>query len=308
MKETILKMITKTPSNIIDIANSLEIGMKEVLKAIDELHNEGMNITEYPKGTFFIEKNVIVDRTPKPQEWKGEKEITFGVVSDCHINSKYQQMTHLHTFYDICQARGINIVYNAGDLDEGEEMRVGHKYECHCQGADSHTDYIREHYPKREGIETHFITGNHDHSLIKRAGYNIGRMINMQRDDMKYLGPDYARIMLTPNCSMDIIHPHDGASYALSYATQKMVDALQGGSKPNILICGHHHKAMYYEYRNIQIFEAGTFQSQTPFMRGKRIAANVGGWIITVNVDEEGTIKRIIPEWIPFFEMIENDY
>ena len=36
MKEKVLKIITKQPTNLIDIANQLECGMKEVVKAIDE--------------------------------------------------------------------------------------------------------------------------------------------------------------------------------------------------------------------------------------------------------------------------------
>lgn len=308
MKEKVLKIISKQPSNLIDISNQLECSMKEVVKVLDELIDEGLNIIEEPLNTFYLSKVAYAEPTTVDSTWQGNDIIRFGIVSDTHFNSKYQQLSHLLEFYKICEREGIDKIYHAGDLDEGEEMRIGHKYECFNQGADDHTDYIEENYPCINGITTYFITGNHDHTLIKRAGYNIGRTIANRREDMIYLGPDFARIMLTPNCSMDIIHPADGAAYALSYATQKMIDSLQGGQKPNILICGHHHKAMYYEYRNIQVIEAGTFQAQTPFMRGKRISANVGGWIITIHVDKGGTIKRFIPEWIPFYVMNENDY
>ena len=47
---------------------------------------------------------------------------------------------------------------------------------------------------------------------------------------------------------------------------------------------------------------------QTPFTRGKGISVHLGGWIITIDVDDEGHIQRIIPEMIPFYKGIEDDY
>ena len=78
-------------------------------------------------------------------------------MGDPQFNSKYCQITHLHNFYDICEAEGITTVYNTGDIDEGEEMRTGHKYECYNQGADDHVDEIVKNYPRRKGITTEFI-------------------------------------------------------------------------------------------------------------------------------------------------------
>ena len=51
------------------------------------------------------------------------------------------------------------------------------------------------------------------------------------------------KIMLTPNCRMDLFHPLDGSSYAVSYSGQKYMDSITGGDKPNILFVGHHHKS-----------------------------------------------------------------
>jgi hypothetical protein len=83
---------------------------------------------------------------------------------------------------------------------------------------------------------------------------------------------------------------------------------MSGGEKPNILLNGHHHKAFYMIYRNIHAYECGTTQAQTPWMRGKRIAANMGGWIITVHVTEDGTISRCMGEFIPLYKPLEHDY
>ena len=125
---------------------------------------------------------------------------------------------------------------------------------------------------------------------------------------MVYLGRANAKVNLTPNCVLEINHPLDASAYALSYGLQKMIDAMSGGEKPNIYLGGHHHKAMYLFYRNIHAFECGTTQAQTPWMRGKRIPAHMGGWIVEVHVDEEGTITRCKGEFIPFYVAVENDY
>ena len=241
-------------------------------------------------------------------KWTGDKIIRFGLMGDTQINSKYTQLTHLHKFYDICQQEGIDTVYHTGDMDEGEDMRQGHKYECYNQGADDHIDEIVRVYPQRKGITTHFITGNHDASIFKRVGYDIGPVIASRRSDMKYLGRDEATVMLTPNCSLQLIHPADGTAYAISYKIQKMIDAIQGGEKPNIMAVGHYHKAEIIPYRNVWAVQTGCFQAQTPHMKRNHIAAFMGGYLIEVNVDEEGTITRFKNEFIAFYKAIKDDY
>jgi len=241
-------------------------------------------------------------------DWGGEQIIRFGLMGDTQINSKYTQLTHLHRLYDIYKQEGIETVYHTGDIDEGEQMRIGHQYECYNQGADDHVKEIVNVYPKRNGITTKFITGNHDASIIKRCGYDIGVPIAEKRADMEYLGQSNAIIGLTPNCRLELRHPIDGTAYALSYKIQKMVEAMSGGEKPNILAVGHYHKAEYFMYRNVHCFQTACLQAQTPFMRGKGISAFMGGWIVEVHVDEFGTITRIKQEYIPFYEAIKDDY
>lgn len=240
-------------------------------------------------------------------EWSGNQKIRFGLIGDTHINSKFTQLTYLHKFYDECKRQDIIDIYHSGDIDEGEQMRPGHQYECYMQGADEHVNEICRVYPNN-GIKTHFITGNHDSSTMKRCGYNIGTTIAQKRPDMEYLGQDCAIVYLTPNCSMELRHPWDGSSYAISYKSQKMMDALSGGEKPNILAIGHYHKSEYLFYRNIHCFQTGTFCGQTPFMKGKGLAAHMGGWIIDIDVDEQGYIQKITPQLIPFYVAIQEDY
>lgn len=244
----------------------------------------------------------------KTVDWKGNRIVRFALMGDTQINSKYTQITHLHNFYDEAEKRGIKHIYHTGDIDEGDQMRMGHQFECYNQGADDHVDEIVRVYPKRDGVTTHFITGNHDASIKKRSGHDIGKAIAKLRPDMEYLGQDCALIYLTPNCTLELRHPWDGTAYAISYKIQKMIEAMSGGEKPNILAVGHYHKQEYIAYRNVHAFQTGTFQAQTPFMRGKGIAAIMGGWIVEIAVDKAGTITKIRTEWIPYYKAIKDDY
>jgi len=278
-----------------------------IMAAIEDIKDEGIQITELD-GKYMICRDIIPQDNFYNKDWKGDKIIRFGLMGDPQFNSKYCQITHIHNYYDICAKEGIHTVYNTGDIDEGEEMRIGHKYECYSQGADDHVEEIVKNYPKRDGIITEFITGNHDHSLIKRAGFDIGRSIASRRSDLIYLGMSAAVINLTPNCTLELRHPIDGTAYAISYKTQKMIDAMMGGEKPNILAIGHYHKMEYISYRNVHAFQTGCFQAQTPFMRGKQLAAMMGGWIVEVHVDDEGTITRCRGEFVPYYVAIKGDW
>lgn len=289
------------------LADKTGATIRMVKAAIEDLKDEGIQITE-TNGKYIICRDVIPQENHYDVDWNGDKIIRFALMGDTQFNSKYCQITHLHNFYDICEREGITKVYHTGDIDEGEEMRVGHKYECYTQGADEHVEEIVKNYPRRNGITTEFVTGNHDHSLIKRAGFDIGRSIEAKRNDLVYLGMSAATIHLTPNCILELRHPLDGTAYAISYKTQKMIDAMHGGEKPNILAIGHYHKQEYIFYRNVHAFQTGCFQGQTSWMKGKQIAAMVGGWIIEIHVNDEGTITRCKGEFIPYYQMIKDDW
>ena len=241
-------------------------------------------------------------------KWDGTNTIRFAIMGDTQFGSKYAQITYLHDFYDICKNEGITDVYHTGDVTDGLKMRVGHEYELYTVSADEMRDDVVTNYPKRDGITTHFITGNHDASIYKHIGYDIGQAIADRRPDMKYLGRDCAVINLTPKCTLELRHPWDGTAYAISYKPQKMIESMEADSKPNILAIGHYHKAEYLFYRNVHCLQTGCFQSQTPFTRGKGISVHIGGWIVTIRVDDQGTIRSFSPEFIPYYVSIKDDY
>lgn len=241
-------------------------------------------------------------------DWSGTQTLRFAIMGDTQIGSKYAQLTYLHQFYDLCEKEGITSVYHTGDITDGLKMRPGHEYELYEISADEMRDDVAANYPRRKDITTYFITGNHDASLYKHVGYDIGQAIANLRSDLVYLGRDCAVVNLTPNCTLELRHPWDGTAYALSYKIQKMIEAMESDSKPNILAVGHYHKAEYLFYRNVHALQTGCFQGQTPFTRGKGISIHIGGWLVTATVDENGYIQRFAPEFIPFYSSIKDDW
>ena len=263
-----------------------------------------------PEKVSAAQRVAIQNQEPEcyDREWDGVKKIKFAIMGDTQLGSKYTQLTYLHDFYDKCMMEGIKDVYHTGDITDGLKMRVGHEYELYAVSADDMRDDVIKNYPYRKGITTHFITGNHDAAIYKQVGYDIGQAIANARPDMKYLGKDCAVIHITPRCTLELRHPWDGTAYALSYKIQKMIEAMESDSKPNILAVGHYHKAEYLFYRNVHALQTGCFQGQTPFTRGKGISVHLGGWIVEVEVDDMGTIKAFKSQFVPYYKSLTDDY
>lgn len=311
LPDRLLSLLTKhkrTGIGLDELTDTLGVSRRVLMAVAQDLSDQGYTITE-AGGTLLLVTTVEPTTNEHTDDWDGRRVIRFGVASDTHLGSKYQQITHLNHFYDICEREEVPVVYVPGDLSEGiYSRRPGHIHERFLHSADEQEQYIIDHWPRRKGIRTRFILGNHDATHIQNSGHDIGKAIHIAREDMDYLGQLNARVYLTPNCILELNHPLDGAAYALSYSLQKYIESIQGGTKPNILLNGHHHKAMYLFYRNVHAFEAGTFQAQSSWMKGKRLAAHMGGWIVQVTVDREGTIERCDNTFIPYYRVIEHDY
>lgn len=307
IESDILKCLKKG-ATVEEISETTGLSERVVQATIKVLIEDGYNIKEL-FDMYILETQATPSNEEFKEDWKGEQEIVFGVISDTHLCSNYQQISFLNRYYDICEERGIKTIYHCGDIVDGfYKNRDQQIYEIFKHGADNQADYVIDNYPLREGITTKFIIGNHDNTHILNGGVNIGKMIAKERKDMQYLGHSFAKVWLTPNCDMDLVHPIDGSAYALSYAGQKYLDSLSGGEKPKIVAMGHHHKFFYMFYRNVHFLEVPTTQAQTPFMKGKKLAAYVGGLICKVNVDKEGTIKNFNIEYVPLYKTLENDF
>ena len=218
----------------------------------------------------------------------------FGLVSDTHFGSLFADKALLKYAYEVFAEEGVKTVLHAGDLMDGMRMYKGQEFELECQGADSQVALVVDQYPKQKGITTYFITGNHDRSFWKLSGTEVGDKVASQRPDMVHLGHQEADIKIGEGeavATIRLSHPDGGTAYAISYKIQQYINALPSGTKPDLLLTGHYHKTEELYYRGVIAYQAGTTQHQTPFMRGKQLAAAMGFRILEIVVAPKRVVR-----------------
>lgn len=231
--------------------------------------------------------------------------VKIGVISDVHYGSMFHQSSLMELAYDVFEKEEIPEVYVAGDVLAGGKMYRGQEFELLDHGVDQQIDRAVNSWPEKSGIVTKFITGNHDLSFFKSVGVDIGKTIQEARDDLRYLGREEADVeFLTKygTARMRLTHPGKGTAYALSYQPQKYIEALEGGTKPHLVVMGHYHKSMKLpQYRNVALVMAGCIEAQTPYMRRNSLAAHMGFWILWFAVNEKKLVSRFGGEFISWF-------
>lgn len=225
--------------------------------------------------------------------------IKFGVIGDTHIGSSYTSDSFLIEALKEFKKENVDFICHVGDVTEGMSNRPGHIYELSHLGYDAQKKHAINLLSTCD-IPMYFIDGNHDRWYIKSNGALIVKDICDAIPNANYLGSDEGNIELNKNITIRLWHGDDGNSYATSYRIQKIVESLTGGEKPNMILFGHTHKEISLFERNIHCVSCGCLQKQTPFMRGKRIAAHVGFHIIELYISETG-IRRCKIEWVPFY-------
>jgi len=245
------------------------------------------------------------DASPLVGEWR-----RIGVVSDTHLCSKYCRLDVLNAAYDRFAAERITEVYHAGNLADGECKF--NQYDLLAHGVTDQAMYCLDHYPYRPGITTHYISGScHEGWWMSREGIDFGRYLAFEaaaigRKDLHYLGFMEADIRLETSAGkysyLRLLHPGGGSAYALSYRPQKIIESLQGGEKPAVLLCGHFHKQADFAIRNVWTILAGCTQDQTPFMRKHSIEAHVGFCVVEMQQDAKGAIRRVRVEHTSYYD------
>jgi predicted phosphodiesterase len=238
--------------------------------------------------------------------------IRFGVVSDTHLASDYEALDNLNELYDLFEKSGITTVLHSGDITDGFGVYTGQENYLKVTGVGKQAKYTVDHYPRRKGIQTILIGGNHDLKAFKQSGIDVCSLIThggfvednveqteiIGREDITYLGRYYARINWN-GITIDMVHPDYGFAYAVSYPVQKYVNELEGGTKPDILIFGHLHRMFFMDYRNINCVMAGCFQHQNDFLKRKGISPTRGGWIL--EMDKSRKSRTFTPQAFKWF-------
>ncbi len=260
------------------------------------------NFAERIRGLSFSHSTPIGEYTGR--------EARIGLVSDSHFGSLWERLDLVKKAYAIMHRLGIKTVLHAGDVMEGTKMRPGHEFELALVGSDAQEEHVRNEWPEYKGMKTHFILGSHDLSFFKNTGHNPGKAI--ERKDLRFLRKQSmskhgicAQFPIKVGGTkiiIEMVHPAGGTAYALSHQPQKYVESLSGGTKPHLVIMGHYHKMLFApQYRNVDVILPGCLQSQTDWMRSKRLAAMLGFVIIHIRATKVG-LASVGAEFTHFYE------
>jgi len=319
-----LRQGRKLPKSLGELCDLLDRGPAAVRAAIGELRAGGLLVElDEASGVLHQPEQPAVSAEPhyvtSPSIGEGVHRAMFGVCSDFHAGSIFARADVVAALYEhwawVMREEGLESwdVYVAGNILEGPGKNNFNLHEIASGGhtMDGQFGLLLEMVPKITGITTWVLTGDcHEGWWAKEVGLNVGMHLERfaadhGREDIRYLGfmqKDVIYRCPEGDCVVRLFHPGGGTAYALSYRPQKIVEALQGGTKPDVLIIGHFHKAEHIPgYRNVEVLQAGCCQDQSSFMAKKSLAAHVGGWTVTMWMDESGVIRRFLPEWNGFF-------
>lgn len=253
------------------------------------------------KQAILSSMNISKPSKAPPSKWakSSYKTIACGDTHWGHVKAKPDWWWRL---CDKADKEKADSIWHAGDITEGMSGRPGHVYELNAVGVMAQAE-LAAGFIEQAPVIVEGITGNHDNWAHKAVGFDLGTWLETRcPGKFRYLGPDEADIEIN-GIKVKLWHGGDGASYATSYRTQKFVEGLSGGDKPHILFSGHAHKSIYHECRNVQCFEVGTLCGQTGWMRGKKLAAHTGFWMVEFWPASDGSgLERIRQEWVPFYE------
>lgn len=266
---------------------------KEILKALRE-----SNLTDSEIKAMLKSKKPATSKVYR----LGGRDVYYGVISDSHIGNKAYDSPLADLAAKTFNKEKVDFVLHGGDICDGlYTNRPGHVFELDQIGADDQVERAIEELDKIKR-PIFAITGNHTwNTFFKNAGYDIGRRLEERVSNLTYLGNAEGTVELSKGVRIQLLHPDGGTAYAISYRPQKIIESLDGGSKPSIMHIGHFHKAEYIFYRNVHTFQNGTLCSQTPFMKGKNLAAHKGFWLVRAKINKMG-VTQIEPKFVPAYD------
>jgi len=296
--------------SIEELSNTFNTCPRKVKEALKKLQEQNVLIDTVENNQIVLGKTIVPpDPIMIPMEIYNNKWIRFGIISDTHLNSRYERKDALKNAYDIFEREGVKTVLHTGNIIDGYGRL--NQYDVFNIGIEEQLNYCLETYPQKKGITTHFITADdHEGWIVQREHINVGELLELKahkigRKDLHHLGYIEADVLVKVGSKptrIRLFHPGGGTAYSLSYKPQKIVESLQGGAKPDILIVGHFHKLGYFTWRNVDVILAGCMEDQTPFMRKKHIAAHIGFYIVTAHIAPDGSINRLIPEKVSYYD------
>lgn len=293
-EDALLTELSHGPATLAELAKHYRCAQRAVSVVIRDAQARGVNLHRFGQH-WSVSKQPAPQSQVFPYRSRPNDTYLFGVCSDQHLGSKYERLDVLNELYDWFASRGVDRVFNAGNWIDGDDQRTQHDVFVH--GMDPQIDYLIANYPKRRGLDTYAVWGeDHEGWYARRESIDIGRYVEQRmreagRNDWINLGFMEAAVTLQNRKSgvkappLVVMHPGGGSAYAISYRPQKLVESLQGGEKPSVLLLGHYHKMSVNLFRSVWSVQCGCVQDQSPFLRKIPSEPHIGGMIIELEQD-----------------------
>lgn len=298
-EQSLRQVILKTKGEFTQESIARDTGKpgEEIKSVLDALIGEGYRFVDNG-GVFVRTKN------SSPSSFDARKLFTngllhFGMVSDTHKSSKKERPDALEMAYDRFKSSGVSVVFHVGDWTDGVGVYRGQELEVTHFGQQAQIDHTVATYPRRDGIITVGISGNHDLKAYERGGADPLVAIARARRDITYIGQYNADVRLADQVTMELLHPMGNTAYALSYKAQRDINNRSPDNLPNILAYGHYHTSFYMNYRGIEFLQVPCFKDAGYFEKRLGLNPTIGAWIIEGKTNGE-TIQDFKPDLFTF--------
>jgi biotin operon repressor/predicted phosphodiesterase len=310
--QKILKLLEESPKSRGELAQAIDKSDKTVLSAITSLRKVGFEI-EGPdnkssssksyknyKLATYVRDNFVSN--PINFDEYFFTTVEEAAVSDTHIGHHSELIPILNEAYDKFQERGIKTVNHTGDITNGSPKHQEHnKGEVREFRATPLINDVISMYPRRKGIITYAISGDHDRWFLDEVGLDILDSISRSRHDIKHLGIQQGerendRILIL------LRHFNWGTGYAKSYKPQQVIEGgilkeieQESGIYRGKVLCvlsggGHVYCSMLY--KGIIFILMPCLQGKTGFISGLGKISDVGFIIYSITYSKNGTLTR----------------
>lgn len=177
--------------------------------------------------------------------------VRFGYFSDPHIGAKEFDWVLWSKMVSLFKKEGIKTVYSPGDIVEGMSGRPGQLYDLEAIGFRAQVALAQKAIEMLKGMDVYAILGNHDLWFKDKAGVDasVGETLQERCAHYHHLGDWEADVVLAKGVTMKLYHANDGTAYATSYKLQKLIESLEGGKKPALILSGHCNGVLISLYR-----------------------------------------------------------
>jgi predicted phosphodiesterase len=317
--EKLVKLLRERPCALEELSQIFDRSELSILAAIDEMLAAGYAISRRDRQVEMRHYDAPVQL---PHTLADERLTRLSVLlySDTHCGDKTAQPTALRAmFQEAHEKYGVKVALHCGDVTAGLNVYAGQVQDLQTVSAEEQIEIAGENIPSIPGLIHYVLGGNHDFSFYRAIGLDVVQLLCSKREDMIYVGSDFAQIPLTQDLDVALWHPAGGVPYSLSYRGQRFLPQLASdeleklvlGTNPSpritLVAAGHLHQSMYFRQGHIAYFQLGCFEGRNSFFKRKGWKPAIGGYVVELDLSE-GHLIHIVGIHDLWFYEIERDY